>query len=63
MDFIRFNVGDKLQLKKKHPCGGSSFTVLRLGSDVRIRCDQCGRDMLQAREKLEKAIKIVLTQN
>lgn len=63
MDFIRFNVGDKLQLKKKHPCGGSSFTVLRLGSDVRIRCDQCGRDMLQAREKLEKAVKIVLTQN
>ena len=50
-------VGDKLELKKKHPCGTSLFEVLRIGSDIRIVCTGCGRDMVLPREKLEKAIK------
>lgn len=53
----RFSVGDVLELKKKHPCGTSEFTVVRTGSDVRIICKGCGRDMTLPREKLEKAIK------
>ena len=55
----KFGVGDKLELKKKHPCGSFLFTVVRTGSDVRIICDGCGRDMTIPREKLEKAIKHV----
>lgn len=63
MSIIKFDVSDKLMLKKKHPCGSNIFTVLRLGTDIRIRCDFCGRDMTQNREKLERAIKKVLYQN
>lgn len=51
------NPGDTLEMKKKHPCGGDLFTVVRVGSDVRIICKTCGRDMTMSREKLEKAIK------
>ena len=39
----QFAVGDRLQLKKKHPCV----------------CDTCGRDMTLPREKLEKMTKKV----
>lgn len=53
------NPGDTLEMKKKHPCGGDLFTVVRVGSDVRIICKTCGRDMTMSREKLEKAIKRV----
>ena len=60
---IRFEIKDKLCLKKKHPCGSDIFTVVRLGSDVRIVCDGCGRDLTVARETLEKMIKkVVATQ-
>ena len=31
-------VGDIIQTRKKHPCGASSFEVLRVGMDFRIRC-------------------------
>lgn len=48
---------DRIQLKKPHPCGGTVFRVIRVGSDVRIICDTCGRDMTLDRVKLEKAIK------
>jgi len=57
MNIPRFSVGDTLTLKKKHPCGCFDFEVLRTGSDIRIVCKGCGRDMTLSREKLEKAIK------
>ena len=52
--------GDTLELKKPHPCGSRSFTVLRAGSDVRILCTGCARDMVLDRLKLEKAIKKII---
>lgn len=54
-------VGDTLEMKKKHPCGGDSFTVLRVGSDIKVRCDTCSREVTVARVKLEKGIKRVMT--
>ena len=57
---IRFDVKDKLCLKKKHPCGTDIFTVMRGGTDVRIICDGCGRDLTLGRESLEKMIKRVI---
>lgn len=52
--------GDTLELKKKHPCGSNLFSCVRVGSDVRIICKSCGRDMTLPREKLEKAIKKII---
>ena len=60
MKIIRFAEGDKLVLKKPHPCGCNTFTALRVGSDVRIVCDGCGRDMTLDRIKLEKSVRKVI---
>ena len=62
MPIIQFKVGDKLLLKKKHPCSSSVFKVLKVGSDIKIICDGCGRDLMLPREKLEKMIKNVIVQ-
>ncbi len=60
MNIVKFGLYDKLKLKKSHPCGSDTFTVMRLGTDVRIVCDGCSRDMTLDRTKLEKMIKKVL---
>ena len=57
MDIPRLSVGDTVKLKKQHPCGCDEFTILRVGSDIRIKCTKCGRDMTLDRIKLERAIK------
>lgn len=44
-------------MKKNHPCGSNIFKVMRVGSDIRVICEVCGRDMSLPRTKLEKAIK------
>ncbi len=60
MNIIRFSVGDELIMKKKHPCGAESFSVTRVGSDIRIVCTGCKRDLTIPRESLEKMIKKVV---
>ncbi len=53
-------VGDKLELKKNHPCGCRTFDVLRVGMDFRLRCTGCGHEMMIPRLKAEKNIKKIL---
>ena len=57
MPIIRMKPGDVLELKKKHPCGCDRFTVLRIGADFRIKCLECGREVMLERVKVEKNIR------
>lgn len=51
------SVGDVLKLKKPHPCGGFEWEVLRVGADFRVKCLNCGRQVMIARRLLEKNIR------
>lgn len=57
------NVGDSIMMKKKHPCGSTTFTVLRIGMDFRIRCEGCGHEVMLPRKTVEKSIKKIITPN
>ena len=52
-------LGDKLEMKKNHPCGSREFEVLRIGMDFRLRCLGCGHEMMLPRLKAEKNIRRV----
>lgn len=53
-------VGDRLEMKKQHPCGAKNFLVLRCGMDFKLRCEKCGREVMVPRSKAEKNIKKVM---
>ena len=53
-------IGDKLLMKKKHPCGCNIFTVNRIGMDFRLKCDGCGREFMVPRVKAEKSVKKII---
>ena len=63
MEIIKFKLYDTVELKKSHPCGDNRFKIMRLGSEMRIVCLKCGRDMNIDRIKLEKATKRILSEN
>ena len=50
-------VGDRLEMKKPHPCGSCTFEVLRVGMDFRLRCEGCGHEFMAPRLKIERHIK------
>ena len=56
-------VGDKLLMKKPHPCGCKEFIVLRVGMDFKIRCAGCGHEVMLPRLKCEKNIKKIVREN
>jgi len=49
-------LGDQVRLRRRHPCGGDTWLVDRLGADIGIRCDTCGRHVLLERAALERRI-------
>jgi hypothetical protein len=63
MKIVSIHTGDILVMKKPHPCQSFQMEVLRVGSDIRIRCLGCGHDVTVPRIKLEKNIKSVLFQS
>ena len=60
---LDINIGDKLLMKKKHPCGSDIFTVMRIGMDFRLRCDGCGHEIMISRQKAEKGLKKIIKVN
>ncbi len=50
-------VGDRLQLKKGHPCGTNDWEVIRLGMDIKLRCRGCGRYVALPRSRLERRVR------
>lgn len=64
-EILRIQVGDVLEMKKSHPCSPKSvsFRVMRVGSDIRIICENCGRDLTLPRIKLEKSVKRIIRQD
>ena len=54
------DVGTKVIMKKKHPCGSEIFTVTRIGMDFKLKCDGCSREIMMPRKKADKGIKTIL---
>lgn len=57
---IPFSIGDRVRLKKPHPCGSHDWTVVRLGADIGLTCESCGRRVLLPRRELERRLKTFL---
>src|SRR5688572_33462458 len=54
---VDFRIGDVLQLRKRHPCGGTDWTVVRLGADIGLRCTTCGHRILLTRRETEHGMR------
>ena len=49
-------LGDVIRLRRPHPCGGSEWLVDRLGADIGLRCETCGRHVLVERRLVERRL-------
>lgn len=52
-----YELNQSIVMKKQHPCGGSVWTVVRLGADVKLQCDTCGKYINLTRDELKKRAK------
>ena len=57
---LELNMGDVLRMKKAHPCGSLLWTVTRLGADIGMVCQECGRYVLMPRSQLARRLRAVM---
>lgn len=48
-------------MKKNHPCGTNEWTITRMGADIKIKCNACGRTIMLPRIDFNKKLKKVIT--
>jgi hypothetical protein len=53
---LELRAGDRLRLRKAHPCGGDVWRVVRLGADIGLACETCSHRVLIERRQVERRI-------
>ena len=57
---VDIRVGDVVRLKKRHPCGGWEWRVVRTGADIGLVCTTCGRRLMLPRDKFRRSLKRIV---
>ncbi|MBP7687259.1 MAG: DUF951 domain-containing protein [Thermoflexales bacterium] len=57
---VTINVGDVVRMRKPHPCGSFDWQVTRIGADIGLKCQTCGRRVMLTRHDFEKRLKTIL---
>jgi hypothetical protein len=51
---VELRIGDRVRLRKPHPCGSRAWEVVRLGADIGLVCDGCRHRILMDRLDVER---------
>lgn len=56
----QYNLNDIVEMKKQHACGTNCFKIIRVGADIRIKCENCQRSIMIPRQTFNKKLKKIL---
>jgi len=51
---LELRLGDRIRLRRRHPCGSHEWRVDRLGADIGLVCLGCGHRILMDRLEVER---------
>ena len=59
---MEYKVGDMVVTKKAHPCLSrcDSWEIIRVGADIKIKCQGCGNVIMLSRHNFEKSVKKII---
>lgn len=57
---IEFKLNDEVIMRKPHACGTNMWTITRNGADVKIKCNNCGREIMMDRLEFMRKLKKVI---
>lgn len=60
MEAKKYGLGDIVEMKKQHPCGTNEWKIIRMGADIRIKCEGCQHSVMIPRREFDKKMKKVL---
>lgn len=54
---IMVAIDDIVEMKKPHACGSTTWTVIRLGADLKLKCTKCNHEIMMDRLDFNKKLK------
>ncbi len=57
----QYHIDQLVMMKKGHPCGANCWRIIRIGMDIRIKCENCGRSVLIPRSRFERRVKNIIS--
>lgn len=58
----KFNINDKVIMKKPHACGTNEWVITRVGVDIKIKCVNCSHEIMMDRLEFLKKVKGVINE-
>ena len=56
-----YGLNDIVEMKKEHACHLSkNWKIIRMGADIRIKCQGCGHSVLFTRREFERRLKKIV---
>ena len=57
---LSYGLGSIVMMKKQHPCGTNKWEIIRVGTDIKIKCLECSRTIMLPRVEFNKKLKKVI---
>lgn len=58
-----YKLNDQVIMKKPHACQSNLWTITRVGVDIKIKCNNCGREVMLDRLEFERKLKKVVCED
>ncbi|PKR77424.1 DUF951 domain-containing protein [Halalkalibacillus sediminis] len=55
-----YDLNDIVEMKKAHPCGVNEWKIIRMGMDIRIKCQGCNHSVMIPRREFDKKMKKII---
>lgn len=63
MEQKEYAINDIVEMKKPHPCGINRWKIIRMGMDIRIKCEGCSHSVLIPRREFSRKMKKILVKH
>ena len=58
---MEYGLGDIVIMKKEHPCHkANTWKIIRMGADIKIKCEGCGAAIMVPLREFERKLKKVV---
>lgn len=59
---MKYNLNDKVIMKKPHACGENMWIITRNGVDIKIKCLNCNHEIMMDRLEFEKKLRRIINE-
>ncbi len=59
---IKYNIGNKVIMKKPHACKTNEWIITRVGVDIKLKCTGCNHEIMLDRLDFEKKLRRIINE-